>query len=356
MYTITGFKGNDGLGVVSGNASCPPTGTQFVAPGAYSIKCALGTLSAANYTFAFVDGTMTVNQEDARSYYTGNTLFWGTTASATSANVTLSATIKDITAVTGDLASDAFPGDIRKAKVTFVNRDASNAELTGCRNLSVGLVSSSDTTVGTVTCTTSLNIGSSGGSSYNIGIVVGGYYIDNSSTEDTTIEVADPITSYFITGGGYLSESSSAGTYAADAGSKSNFGFNVKFNKGGTNLQGNLNIIIRKDRHVYQIKSNSLTSLGESPSPCAQATSTSPCKANFVSKATLQDITNPNSHVSLGGNLTFQMSMTDKGEPGSSDTIAFALYDSANNLLFSSKWNGTKTVEQMLGGGNLVVH
>jgi hypothetical protein len=48
--------------------------------------------------------------------------------------------------------------------------------------------------------------------------------------------------------------------------------------------------------------------------------------------------------------------MTDKGEPGSSDTFAITLYDGSNNLLFSSNWNGTATVEQLLGGGNTVVH
>ena len=138
-------------------------------------------------------------------------------------------------------------------------------------------------------------------------------------------------------------------------GSKSNFGFNVKFNKGGTNLQGNVNIIIRAGGHVYQIKSNSMMSLGETPSPCAQATTTSPCTANFVSKANLTDITNPNTTVSLGGNLTLQMLMTDFGT-ATKDTIGFTLYDASNKLLFSSNWNTTKTVEQTLGGGNLAVH
>jgi hypothetical protein len=73
-----------------------------------------------------------------------------------------------------------------------------------------------------------------------------------------------------------------------------------------------------------------------------------------VSKANLQDITNPNSPVSLGGNLTLQMSMTDYGS-ATKDTIGFTLYDATSKLLFSSSWSGTKTVEQLLGGGNLSV-
>ena len=50
------------------------------------------------------------------------------------------------------------------------------------------------------------------------------------------------------------------------------------------------------------------------------------------------------------------MTMHDNGEPGSSDQIGFTLYSSSNQLLFSSSWDGTKTLEQILGGGNVVIH
>ena len=57
----------------------------------------------------------------------------------------------------------------------------------------------------------------------------------------------------------------------------------------------------------------------------------------------------------IGGGWSLQMSMTDKGEPGKDDTIAVTLWN-GSTLVFSSNWNGAKTVEQILGGGNLVVH
>ena len=180
------------------------------------------------------------------------------------------------------------------------------------------------------------------------------YYSRDVSIDDEVINVAQPLPTYFITGGGKLVLSSSAGQYAGDPDSRANFGFNVKYNKTGKNLQGNVNIIIRSGGKVYQIKTNSLQSLGVNPTPCAQATSSSPCTANFVGKANLIDITDPNNPISVGGNLTLQMQMTDKGKPGSSDTISFALWD-GSKLLFSSNWNGTQTVEQILNGGNLVV-
>jgi hypothetical protein len=47
--------------------------------------------------------------------------------------------------------------------------------------------------------------------------------------------------------------------------------------------------------------------------------------------------------------------MTDRGEPGSSDTIGVTLWD-GGKLVFSSEWNGAKTLEKQLDGGNLVVH
>src|SRR4029079_1343784 len=114
-----------------------------------------------------------------------------------------------------------------------------------------------------------------------------------------------------------------------------NFGFNVKFNKQLTNVQGNDNIIIRKDGHVYQMKTNATSSL--------VATQVSPgvYDATFTSKAHLTDITNPASTISLGGNLDLVVTLRDAGEPGTADTIGITLWRN-NTLLFSSNWNGTQ--------------
>jgi hypothetical protein len=47
--------------------------------------------------------------------------------------------------------------------------------------------------------------------------------------------------------------------------------------------------------------------------------------------------------------------MSDAGEPGKSDSIAITVWNGTGALWFSSNWNGTKTAEQIIGGGNLVV-
>ena len=242
---------------------------------------------------------------------------------------------------------DTEPGDIRNATVTF-----KEGATTLCGPLPVALINGV-TTTGTASCTTSLGLGA-----HTImhlrqqllhGIVAQG-----------VVEIAQPNGS-FVTGGGFLTIGSSAGSYPADTGSKMNFGFNVNY-KNLKSLQGHVNIVFRKGGHTYQIKSTAINSLGIA---LKKSTGNTVCSgppsatcfgiADFRSKANLTDVTNPLAPVALGGNLTLQMTMTDKGEPGSNDTIGVTLWD-GNKLLFSSEWKGAKTSEKVLGGGNLVVH
>jgi hypothetical protein len=93
-----------------------------------------------------------------------------------------------------------------------------------------------------------------------------------------------------------------------------------------------------------------MTSLSVSP-----ALANSPAKAVFVGKANIQDITNPLNVISIAGNQTLQVSMTDRGEPGFGDDISIIVYRDAN-VYFSSNWNGTNTNLQVLDGGNIKVH
>jgi hypothetical protein len=306
---------------------------------------------AANtdYSINSVAGTLTITQRDALAYYTGALIASTGSITSTVATVTLAATIKDLSAVTGA----PYPGDIRSATITFVNRDASSANL--C-TAPIGLVSLSDATIGTATCSASLNANSTtGGTPYTIGIVIGGNYFRNSSDDNQTVNVYIPQNN-FITGGGYLANSTSAGQYPGGTGQRTNFGFNVKYNKSGTNLQGNINVIVRNNGRVYQIKGNSMTSLAEQVCTTTGCpTTTSPSTATFNGKASIQDITNPLYPISIDGNATLQVTMTDYGSP-TSDTIGITVWDKSGGLWFASSWNGTRTGEQALAGGNLSVH
>jgi hypothetical protein len=360
--TISGFvNGETETGLrMSGNLSGQPSFSTSAAitfysttgisnaPGTYTnaIIPSVGTLSAANYDFPvgnFVKGTLTVNQEDARPYYTGSLFVDTAGPNIYSATVTLSATIKDITAVPTDPAYDAYPGDIRNATVTFINRD-NNTVIAS--NLPVGLVNSNDTTVGTVTYNWSVNLGNALSASYTIGIIVNNYYTRNSSFDNTVVTVSVPPAAGQITGGGYLVMQNSAGQYSGGVGTKNNFGFNVQNAHNG--LHGNINTIIRNNGHTYQVKGNSMTSL-------TTGATTRPYTGTFNGKASIQDITDPLNPIGIDGNATLQVTMHDYGQPAN-DTIGITVWAHAGGLYFSSNWNGTTTVEQTLGGGNLQVH
>jgi hypothetical protein len=359
--------------------SYPPPAAGNMAPGGHTVYA---VFSGGDLTVATPSTPLTITQEDARAYYTGQSLFFATSTSANSVQVTLPATIKDISAVPSDPAADGNPGDIRNAQVTMTVTDAiTNAVVatTGCSGLTPSLVNPSDSKVGTVVCQPTLPVSSTaGGSTYNVRIQVGSYYV---YTEDdfASITVALPLATNFITGGGYLVNPTTAplstGVYAGDAGRKTNFGFNVKYNKSGTNLQGNVNVIVRKGSTVYQFKGNNLSSLVVSyckalngvitSGSCASAPSgscktdaspTCPITATFLGKANLNNAT---TGVSVAGNLSLQMAMTDWGEPGSTgpgpDTIALTVYN-GSSLWFSSQWDGTQTIQKLLDGGNVVAH
>jgi hypothetical protein len=62
VFTVSysGFVGGDGTNVLSGSPAFSTTATTNSAPGNYPIQISAGTLSAANYTFSFSNGTLTV--------------------------------------------------------------------------------------------------------------------------------------------------------------------------------------------------------------------------------------------------------------------------------------------------------
>ena len=85
-YTITGFVNGDTIAVVSGAADCTTTATQTSPVGTYPITCTQNTLTATNYVFVFVPGTLTINpapltvtaDNASRAYGAANPAFTGT--------------------------------------------------------------------------------------------------------------------------------------------------------------------------------------------------------------------------------------------------------------------------------------
>jgi hypothetical protein len=320
-------------------------GSSDYSPGNKTVTATFSGVNAA-FTVNNPSGTLTVTKEDARVNYTG-ALFASTSCQTCSnATVTLSATVQDISA-TGNAAGDNLSGDIRLARVRFVNRDNGSA-ISGW--LTPGLVNSADLRTGTVTYNWTVNIGSADAEQYTVGIEVDGYYTRNQGSDNMVVNVAKPLND-FVTGGGFIVASNSAGRYSSDPGTRNNFGFNVKYNKSGRNLQGKLNFIVRRTESgvlkTYQIKGNVMTSLSIQGG--------TPSKAVYNGKANITDITNPLAPVNIGGNMTLQVEMTDRGEPGSTDSYALTVWNDNGGLAYSSNWSGTRSVEQVLAGGNLQV-
>ncbi|MBZ5524489.1 MAG: DUF11 domain-containing protein, partial [Acidobacteriia bacterium] len=59
-FTFSGFVNGETAAVLTGSPTCTTVADPTSAVGTYPITCAVGTLSAANYTFTFVNGTLTV--------------------------------------------------------------------------------------------------------------------------------------------------------------------------------------------------------------------------------------------------------------------------------------------------------
>lgn len=327
------------LGIASAGFSMtqdPCSMDAWVMTATYEGECPfLGSSDEVDFTYL---------PEDAKIDYTGVAISATESMNSNDFTVTLRATIWE--------EDDDHPGILSKAKARFL---VDGVPLTDF--LPVILLDANDITKGMVE------------------YVWEGSILLNPTTYDIAIELDDcyysglsidyPLTVYnsagdFITGGGYLIVTdAAAGFYAPSPESKLNFGFNVKFNKKGTNLQGKMNIIYRVLEEgevvkVYQVKSNSIISLG------TNLKNGEALVAEFVSKANLTDVTELDEFgngVEIAGNLTLQVTMTDKGEPGSLDMIGFSLYNGTPNaLMMASNWTGTKTLEQVIDGGNLVVH
>jgi hypothetical protein len=340
------------VALVGAGTSCGWTvsGRVMGAPGTYVVTVTVSDGVLQNSTSL----TITVNREDARATYTGALFAATSTVSSGTATVTLAITIQDISAIADN--PDALPGDIRNATVRFVNRD--NGDATLC-TANVGLVNTSDLKIGTATCNWTASIGNADSMSFTVGVIVEGFYTRNNSDDNTIVAVSKPIAGV-ISGGGYLLLTNSGGLNAGDAGTKNNFGFNIKNERNGP--KGNINVIVRRMEadgilHVYQIKGNAMTSLSSKA-----ATANAPGTATFNGKANIQDITglitasNPTgAAIPVDGNATLQVVMTDKGEPGSADSIAITLWNKDGGMWFASKWDGVKTVEQTLSGGNLQI-
>ncbi|MBZ5520983.1 MAG: beta-propeller fold lactonase family protein, partial [Acidobacteriia bacterium] len=120
-YTITGFVNGDTIAVVSGTANCTTTATPTSPVGTYPITCTVGTLTATNYVFVFVPGTLTVNPAPltvtvanaVRAYGDPNPVFTGTITGLKNGD--------DITATYSTTATQTSPAGTYPITATLVD-------------------------------------------------------------------------------------------------------------------------------------------------------------------------------------------------------------------------------------------
>ncbi|HEX3587000.1 MAG TPA: MBG domain-containing protein [Candidatus Angelobacter sp.] len=110
-YTITGFLNGDTAAVVSGTTTCStvvPTDAS-TPPGRYAIHCPVGSLAAANYTFAMFDGVLVVNKPPLTVMIDSATRVYGDPNPAFTGTITGLRGTDVITATYSSPATDGSP-------------------------------------------------------------------------------------------------------------------------------------------------------------------------------------------------------------------------------------------------------
>jgi hypothetical protein len=263
---------------------------------------------------------------DIQPKFTGTPFAFGATTAATTAKVTLKTTVTDT----------AGGGDVRKAKVTFVNRDT-HANVAGCVNLAVTLVSSLNPKVGSATCSPSLAIGSVSTSPV-IGTVLSGSYSRNMRYDDVVVTVARPFSTLLLTGGGTLNMAASTGLISGTPGSRNEWGFALRYNAARTSLVGTVTALVRHAGHIYLIR-------GTTPTGLVLAAP----NARYSGRATVTDITS--TPVVKDSTANFRLAMTN----GSRDQLSIDVRKSSGTYWFASRTVGGVTTKQSIATGSLTV-
>jgi hypothetical protein len=333
-----------------------------------------------DFTGSYNTTSLTITQEDAASTYTGPTAYNTACPTCTSTTVPLTATIQDITAINS--GTDPNPGNILNAHVIFYDTISDSTLCTA----SLSLVNPLDPKTAIASCSFTATItGSNVSTGYSISVLVGsggatdGYYVCG-NTDDTPCDigegltVSEPSATSFVTGGGWIKLSSSAGAVAGTAGAHNNFGFGIHYNKNGTALQGNFNTVFRSTLvpssdtcsagpggvHVYQINSTALNAKGSSLSVSLNSKGGGG-SASLIAKGVLTDITNPLAPCTIDTGGALQVGVFDNGLPSGQstppDNISISLTPSAGGTAwYISNWTGGKVTLQALNGGNISVH
>jgi uncharacterized delta-60 repeat protein len=332
-FRLNGFVVGTASTNTGGVATLSSVGLTGLHVGTYAGAVSVDFAGDASYAPRTAAGDVVVTPAAARVAYNG--LMFVT--SDANGNATL--------ALRADLLDNISPsGRITDAAVSFEILDANTAtSLAVIQAGSVGLLSASDVKTGSATGSWAVGIGSASSNTYRVVVHVRGDYVGQ--TTGDLVTVARPSNNHLI-GGGYLLSSASAGAFAADAGTRTSFSFNVRDRTGTPS--GSVTVLFSHTAadgllHTYQVNGTLIQSFGAD---------TTENRGDLLALADLYDLTSGNPALVATG-LTLQIALT----AGKTDTLAITLWN-GNSLYFSSDWDNSllRTVEAALGSGHLQVN
>jgi hypothetical protein len=320
----------------NGDGTATISGRVLVASGTYQPVLTVSDGHGGTHT-----GTakITVTPESADAGYTG-TLFVATaSATATSADVTM----------TGQLAqqADGMPGDPTQAFVDFQLYKSSDLATTASDQTCRAQVSAS----GALSCT----IRALPADNWTVVMrtATDGPQYYKAVSDAVVLTVYQPSTDMHASGGGWIIDPGYQSLPVAISGANQhgNLGFTVRYKKGTTTPQGQAVYVFRGvDGYTYVVKSNSWTGGG-------LAFGTNAAGAPFTgfsgkANVTAFDSTGAPATGVGGGNMSYRVDVVDNATLGTPDSYAINVYTSTGKLYHQA---GTQAAPIAVSGGNLTV-
>jgi hypothetical protein len=246
-------------------------------------------------------------------------------------------TVPDVPA---DPADDVAPGDINLAQVTMTLEPVGPGSPASVACVPTGPVPANDyDAILTVTC----DFSDIPVNTYHVVATVGGGYYTGS--DESVLVIYDPSLG-FTTGGGWFYWPGTADPDNDYPGDRTNFGYNMKYNKKGQRVKGSLLMIRRlEDGSKYRIKSNALGGLALGDTGTFGWASFSG-KTTYLEPGWLEPV----------GNHTFLVYVEDHGEPGrGADRFWIEVLDKDGNFTDLAMPREAVEIAVLLEGGNIVV-
>ncbi|MDP3352523.1 MAG: T9SS type A sorting domain-containing protein [Flavobacteriaceae bacterium] len=291
---------------------------------------------------------------DADSYYTGPNVAWTPTATSNTASVTLSAFLKNSTAV------DAECGDISTARVTF---KLNGTNIPSATNLPVNFVDPNNPAKGgTAAAIVQLSIPSNASSEiFDITVVISGNYkAEEVQGTVSQILVGKLVPGGAIGGGAKLTHLFSTGFVKGALSRKTVATFGVEYTVKGKTVsspKGRVTLMIpsyndkngnpTSTLHWYFVKSNAISALAIT-SPTATFTS----KANIGEWDPVTGVLTP-----IEGNCTMVLDMGDYSDKPKNflDKVGVTVHRNAGGIWYSNNWVSGKTVPMNIFGDDVSV-